>query len=177
MATKKPIWESFSEFKARNHLNDFKIIEIAKMYASTNTKCARTALSEAYGISEHVFYKLLDFAVIACLVDKETQDKILLKRINNSCIHGASEGAKKSILHKQKVLELQKEYEAAFKMHLDSFSEETIFKICKDFRDGMAIYQIAKKNKTSSRVIEILLENGLKILFDTYLSVKRKMGK
>ena len=175
--SKKPIEKQFEEFKSRNNLTDYAIIEIATTYAYTSKECSRTALSRSYGISEHIFYRLLDFAVIASLVDEETQNKILMKRISNNTIHGGSDAAKISILHKNEILNLQKEYNAFLEMHLNSFSEEAILKICKDFRDGKSIPQLATEHKTSNAVINLLLEKGLLLLFDTYLRVKKKMGK
>ena len=171
----KPIWVRFSEFKTRNNLSNSKIAEIAHHYAHTGHECARTTFKKNYGISEHIFYKVLDYAVIAHLVDKETQDLIFLKRISNNCQHG-SEGAEKSVEHKHEVLQLQQEYAVAFQAHLASFTEVDLFKICKEFgRDGLTLSEIAKLHKTSSRVIKILLNKGLDVLSDTYHCARRKM--
>ena len=174
----KPIWVRFSEFKVRNNLSNRKMAEIANQYAYSSSECARTVFTKNFGISEHVFYKVLDFAIIAKLVDKETQDHIFLKRIGNNCKHGSKEGAQKSVEHKNKVLQLQQEYAVAFEQHIASFSEADIFQICKEFgRDGLSIFEIAKRHNTSSRVIETLLKKGIGVLFDTYILTKRRLGE
>ena len=177
MRQPKPIQLRFQEFMTKHDLSQQKIAEIALEYANSGPEYARTFFSQKYSISPAVFYGALEYSIIARLVDKTTESRIFLKLACNNSQHGGQDGVKRSVEHKNHVLRLQREYAVAFKRHIDSFSEETIFKICMDFRDGMAISQIAKKNKTSSRVVKILLGKGLDLLFDTYHSVKRRMGK
>ena len=175
----KPIWTLFAEFKTRNKLSNQKITEIAHQYAYSEHQYARSHFCKTFSLkSEYVFYRILEFAIITKLVDEQTQDLIFLKLACNNCKHGGSDGLRRSMEHRDKILKLQHEYSVFFENYILSFSESDIFQICKEFgRDKLSVLEIAKMHETTSRVIQILLKKGLMVLFDTYMGVKNRIEK
>ena len=174
----KPIHVRFAEFKDRNHLSNQKIREIAYNYAISVSESARTFFTTQCSISEHVFYKVLEYAIICKLVDKEIQDRIFLKLASNGCRRGGKDALKASKDKKDRILQLQAQYSLFLEEHIASFSEIDLFQICKEYgRDKMSVSEIAKRHGTSIRVIEVLLNKGLGVLFDTYFAAKNRLEK
>ena len=65
----KPIQDQFADFKGKHKkLTNAKINQIAFEYANSAPEFARTYFSQKYGISQTVFYRVLEFAIICGLV-------------------------------------------------------------------------------------------------------------
>jgi len=172
----KPIPVRFQEFKTRHNLTNKKIAQIATEYAYSHPEYARTFYSKANGISEHVFYKILEFAIITRLVDEETQGRIFSKLCFNNLKHGSTkENVERSRKKREQVLCLQKEYLEYFNSHLDSFSNDEIIKICKEFSEGISMQEIARNHTTSVRVIRYLLDRGMSFIFDIYTRCRNRL--
>lgn len=161
---KKSIYEKFLDFKSRHELSNEKIAQIATEYANSDFELARSHFSDKYKISEYTFYKARDYAIIFCLVDKETYERIKKKsstnyRNNNTKNNSAAD----SIAHFDELLVKQQEF-------LDGFSKQEILDIANKYVEGISVENIAMAYDTGEYAIRKLLKKGIiEFIFDLKL--------
>lgn len=161
---KKSIYERFLNFKTRHNLSNEVIAQIATEYADSNLELARSYFSDKYNISEYVFYKARDYAIIFCLVDKKTYERIKQKsstnyRNNNTKNNSAAD----SVAHFDELLVKQQEF-------LDGFSKNEILDIASKYVEGISKKNIAIAYGTGEYAIQLLLKKGIiEFIFDSNL--------
>lgn len=153
---KKGIYQKFLDFKSRYELSNEKIAEIATDYANSNLECARSYFSAKYEISEHVFYKARDYAIIFCLVDKKTYDQIKQKSSTNqkNNENNTKKNAATSLAYFDELLVKQQEF-------LDGFSNNEILDIAHKYVEGVSKTNIAIAYDTGEYAIQLLLKKGV----------------
>ena len=158
---KKSIYEKFKDFKNRYGLTNAKIAEIANEYADTCLDLARTHFTEKYEISEYVFYKARDYAIVFCLVDNKTYKKIKEKSSTNYRNSNDKNSAAASIAHFDELLSQRNEF-------LNDFSEKEILDIGQKYIDGVSKKNIALAYGTGEYGISNLLKKGIvNLIFDS----------
>ena len=150
----KSIYNQFLDFKKRHNLSNELISKIAKEYADSDLELARTYFSEKYGISQHVFYKARDFAIVFCLVDKKTFYQIRQKSITNYKNNNEKSSAAKSIAHFDNLILQQQKF-------LDDFSNNDILDIALKYIEGVSTKNIAIAYDTGEYAIKKLLKKGI----------------
>lgn len=160
----KSIYEKFLDFKGRHNLSNEKIAQIATEYANSDLELARSHFSEKYKISEYTFYKARDFAIIFCLVDKETYKRIRQKSSTNYRNNNTkNNSAVASIAHFDELFNKQQEF-------LASFSKTEILNIANKYVEGISLKKIAKSYDTGEYAIKKLLKKGIiDFIFDARL--------
>jgi len=160
---KKSIYEKFLDFKTRHGLSNEKIAQIATEYANSNLELACSYFSDKYDISEHTFYKVRDYAIIFCLVDKETYKQIKQKSSTNqkNNINNTKKNAASSIAYFDELLVKQQEF-------LDGFSNNEILDIAHKYVEGISKKNIAIAYDTGEYAIQLLLKKGVvKLILDS----------
>lgn len=150
----KSIREQFIDFRGRNNLSLSNIREIVEDYANSNFEFARSHFCEKYEISEYVFYKCRDFAVVFGLVSDKTCRCLQIKASHNSSAHNTSESCRRSLQHFDKLFQQRKEV-------LNSFTKEEKLTIGKEYSTGISIANIAKFHGIGIFLVKKLLEKGI----------------
>lgn len=159
----KNIYEKFATFKIRHNLSNEHIAQIAIEYANSDLELARTHFSEKYGISEYVFYKARDYAIIFCLVDNNTYQKIRAKSSTNYRSNNAKNSAASSIAHFDELLAQRNQF-------LNDFTQKEIIEIGRKYVDGVTLKNIAMVYETGEFAIKKLLNKGIiSLIFDSYI--------
>ena len=151
---KKSIYDQFLDFKGRNHLTTKQIQEMVTEYANSGPDYARSYFTKKYEISEHIFYRARDFAVICMLIDSKTQERVLEKAKLNSKQHNNKKSAARTISHFSCLLQKRVEYFSAF-------TKSEIEDICQKYAEGLELEKIAIAYDTGVTAIKYLLKKGL----------------
>lgn len=151
---KTSIHEKFHRFLLRHNLTIVQVQEIITEYANTTPELARTFFKEKYGISEHVFYKCRDYAVICCIVDDKVCKLLRDKACFNSKTHNADQSCRASAIHHSDLLSQREEY-------LLSFLDADIRDIARKYAGGMSAAQIGLAYETGKYGINRLLIRGI----------------
>ncbi len=154
MGKKKSIVQQYISFKTRNGLTTKQIEEIAEEYANSGPDTARSYFMEKYDISEHVFYRARDFAVICMLVDSRTSNRILEKAAFNSREHNSKKSSVRSARHAQDLKGMRTEY-------FNGFTRSEIEDICAKYAEGLELRVIANAYDTGETCIKYLLRKGI----------------
>ena len=134
--SKKSIVKQFEDFKLKHSLTNRDITKIAREYANSDYDLARSFYMEKYRISQSVFYKIRDYAVIFCLIDEESCKRLKNKTLWNyerNNPNGTITGPEN---HLSELYEKRKEF-------LDSFSENDIKDIAYKYAEGVSTENIA----------------------------------
>lgn len=151
---KKPIYIKFLEFKRRHNLSNSVIQDMMTEYANSGPDTARSYFMNKYSISEHVFYRCRDFAIICMLVDGRTQKRLFKKAAFNSQEHNIHQSSRKSISYSEKLLMQREEF-------FNSFSQNDIQDICSKYAEGLPLEKIANNYETGIFCIKNLLKKGI----------------
>ena len=152
----KNIYKKFLDFKARHELSNDEIAQIATEYANSDLELARSYFSDKYGISEHTFYKARDFAIIFCLVNKDTYTQIKQKSSTNqkNNVNNPKKNAATSLAYFDELLVKQEEF-------LNGFSNNEIIDIAQKYVEGVSLKNIGKSYDTGEYAIKRLLKKGI----------------
>ena len=157
----KSIYEKFLDFKSRHKLSNEKIAQIATEYANSSFDFARSYFCSKHEISEHVFYKIRDFAIIFCLVDNDTAKRIQQKSSANYQSNNDKNSAASSIAHFDELIVKRQEF-------LDGFSKNEILDIAHKYVEGASVKNIALCYDTGEYAIKKLLKKGIvELIFDS----------
>lgn len=157
----KNIYDKFSDFKIRHNLSNELICKIITEYANSKIDFARTHFTDKYKISEHVFYKARDYAVIFCLVDNEICSRLKNKSATNYSKNNDKNSAVASLAHFETLLVQRQSF-------LDSFSINEMQDIANKYVEGISTENIAKAYETGPFAIKYLLKKGIVMLiFDS----------
>ena len=151
---KKSIVKQYVDFKTRNGLTTKVITALAREYANSGPDAARSYFMEKYDISEHVFYRARDFAVICMLVDSKTANRIMEKAAFNSKEHNTKNSSARSNQHARELKEKRAEF-------FSSFTQCEIVDICQKYADGVELSKIANAYDTGESCIKFLLRKGI----------------
>ncbi len=151
---KKPIYIKFLEFKRRHNLSISVIQDMMSEYANSGPSTARSYFMNKYSISEHVFYRCRDFAIICMLVDGRTQKRLFKKAAFNSQEHNVHQSSRKSISYSEKLLMQREDF-------FNSFSRNEIEDICHKYAEGLPLEKIASSYSTGTFCIKNLLKKGI----------------
>lgn len=155
------IYDKFSDFKIRHNLSNELICKITTEYANSKIDFARTYFTDKYKITEHVFYKARDYAVIFCLVDVETCNRLKNKAATNYSRNNDKNSAVASLAHFESLLVQRQDF-------LDSFSINEIKSIADKYVEGVSVEKIAKAYETGPFAIKYLLKKGIiQLIFDS----------
>lgn len=154
---KKSLYQKFIDFKHRHSLSNENIAKIVTEYADSDLNFARSFFKQKYGISESTFYKVRDFAVICCLVDTKTCQRLQSKAAANYSSNNVQNSSTGSIAHFKDLLKMRQEY-------LDDFSAEEIQDIANKYVEGVSVDNIAIAYDTGSFAIRWLLKKGVIML-------------
>ena len=147
----------FHRFLIRHNLTVHQVQKIVTEYANTNPEQARTYFKEKYDLSEHVFYKCRDYAVICCLVDNKVCNLLQRKACFNSKTHNKDQSCRASAIHHRDLMDQREEY-------LLSFLDADIRDIARKYVGGMSAEQIGLAYETGKYGINRLLVRGIKEL-------------
>lgn len=167
---KKSIAEKFKDFRIRHDLSLKFIKELAKEYASTDTERSRSFFMDKYDISESVFYRARDFAVVCALVNPTVAGLIFQKAAANSRIHGSAKG---SILHSEWLIKQREDF-------INSFSQADLEDICRKYADGLKLSVIANQYETGEYGVQLLLKKAILSGFadaTTYQRIDERLNK
>lgn len=157
----KSIYDKFLDFKKRNRLSNSLITKITKEYANSDLEFARSHFSEKYKISEYVFYKARDYAVIFCLVNNEICKKLRTKSATNYSRNNDKNSAVGSLAHFDYLLVERQDF-------LNGFSNKEILDIAHKYVEGTSVKDIAIAYDTGEFAIKKLLEKGIvELIFDS----------
>lgn len=151
---KKPIYLKFIHFKRRHNLSTSNIQAMMTEYANSGPDTSHSYFMSKYSISEHVFYRCRDFAIICMLVDGKTQKRIIEKSAFNFKEHNPKQHSTKSISHSDMLLLQRTEF-------FNSFSREEIEDICHKYAEGLELSKIALSYDTGVFAIKNLLRKGI----------------
>lgn len=168
----KSVTQKFIDFKARNSLSNAKIIKMATEYANSDAECSMSYFAEKYNVSKSTFHKARDYAIICCLLDETTYDKIKKKSSANYKANNPKNKADSSIKHFDTLKRLRKDY-------LENFTEAELRDIAAKYAEGIAIEKIAVTYDTGEYAIKILLRKGIiNLIVDkkTTEQISRKLG-
>ena len=159
---KKSLYQKFLDFKTRHNMSNEEIAKIALEYANTDLTFSRSYFMDKYNISDHVFYQTRDFAIIFCLVDKGTYERIKKKSSTNqkNNVNNTSNRSTTSVAYFDELLVKQQEF-------LDEFSKNEIIDIGKKYVEGISLKNIAIAYDTGEYGIKRLLKKGIiELIFD-----------
>lgn len=151
---KKSEYQKFQDFKVRHNLTDAKISKIMNEYAITPDENSASFFTQKYNISEHVFYKIRDYAIIFMLVSPLTCKQIRDKSLRNQIGHNPSGNYNTALAHYYQLIDKRREY-------LDSFSNVTISEIALQYSIGASLYEIANKYQVSTETVRKLIALAL----------------
>lgn len=168
----KSVMQKFVDFKKRNSLSNAVIIKMAKEYANSDDECSMSYFADKYNISKSAFHKARDYAIICCLLDEVTYEKIKKKSSGNYRRNNPKNKADGSIKH----FDYLKEQRKAF---LETFTEKEIKDIACKYISGLAIDKIAVAYDTGEYAIKLLLYKGIVNLVidkETVEEISKKLG-
>ena len=154
---KLSIHEKFHRFLVRHNLTVSLIQKIVTEYANTSPELARTYFKDKYNLSEHVFYKCRDYAVVCCLVDDKICNLLQQKACFNSKTHNEDQSCRAAAIHHSELLSQREEY-------LGSYLDADIQDIGRKYAEGMSADQIGLAYETGKYGINRLLMRGIKDL-------------
>ena len=152
--TTKSDLDRFNSFKKKNGFSDADIKKIASEYAKSPEEYAKSYFAEQYGISEHILYRMLEYAIICHLVDDATRKKIRAKAVSNYKLHNEKERAKKVMDH---YADLTRRREKFF----DLIPKEDIIEICYMYVKGESLTTISNTFGYCVETIRKLLAKGI----------------
>lgn len=156
----KNIYQKFDSFKNRNRLSNEMIAKIATEYANSPLEHAKTYFSEKDGISESVFYKARDYAIVFCLVDHNMYERIRKKSSTNYKSNNTKNSAVASMAHFDELIVQRQEI-------LNGFSKNEILDIGYKYVEGITIRKIAISYNIGEYAIEYLIRKGIvHLIFD-----------
>lgn len=150
----KSISKKFSNFKARHKLTNEDIVNLVTEYANSSLNLARTYFSSKYNLTEYVFYKARDYAIICCLVDYDLHEKIRKKSSANYKNHNKQNSSVSSVVHFEELLAKQKQF-------LSEFSDNEILDIGRKYAEGIPVKNLAIAYETGEFAIKQLLKKGI----------------
>lgn len=157
----KSIYQKFLDFKVRHNLDNETIAKIAIEYANSNLELARTHFTDKYNITQHIFYKIRDYAVIFCLIDDSICKKLLAKASENYSKNNEKNSSVAPIAHFDDLLIERQKF-------LNGFSPNEIRDIGNKYVEGMSVENIAKAYDTGPFAIQRLLKKGIiMLIFDS----------
>lgn len=157
---KKSILDKFADFKNRHDFSNSQIVQMVTEYANSDLEFARTFFKEKYNISEHVFYKARDYAVIFCLVGSSTCNKLRIKSAQNYSRNNDSNSARGSLAHFDELIKERQNF-------LNSFSANDIRHIANKYVESVSVQDIAIAYDTGEFAIKRLLKKGIeKLILD-----------
>lgn len=168
----KSVMQKFIDFKKRNSLSNVVIIKMAKEYANSDAECSMAYFADRYNISKSAFHKARDYAIICCLLDETTYDKIKKKSSGNYKANNPKKKAAGSIKH----FDYLKSQRKAF---LETFTEQEIKDIASKYVNGLSIEKIAVAYDTGEYAIKLLLYRGIVNLVldkETVEVISKKLG-
>lgn len=168
----KSIYQKFIDFKSRHQLSNERITKMITEYAYSSSTFARSFFKEKYGISESTFYKSRDYAVICCLVDEKTCQKLRNKSATNYSNNNKQGSSTASVAHFQELLVKRKEF-------LEGVSTSEIQDIANKYVEGVSVDKIAIAYDTGSFAIKYLLRKGIVMLIvdaNTVRAMKALLG-
>ena len=176
---KKTDFQRICSFMKKHQLSHQDIKKISTEYANSPEEKARTFFTEKYKISEHVFYKCLEFSIVCHLVDETTRKMIRAKAISNYKLHNEKESSKKVMDHyaeltrrrkiffdaipKEEILDISYKYAAGIELSIISntygYCEETVKKliakgITKVITPLLVVILIKNRVKTEGKSLE-----------------------
>ena len=155
-----------NELETTERFNDFAA-EVANKYATTDLEYARKHICEDYGITSTCYYKLLEYAVVECLVDDVTVVNIMGKSANNQALYYEGSGG-------TSVAKYNRLYDARCKKIASKMPLSLVCELAKSFASGAkgtSKYRLACDNEISTRVIDYVLE--MAILEDVVLEEEK----
>ena len=164
----------YNSFKVRQCLAYEDIQKIATEYANLADDKARTHFTEKYKISDHVFYKVLEFAIVCCIVNDDTRKQIRAKAVSNYKLHNEKEKSKKVMDH---YADLYRRRERFFE---EAFSKEEIVDISTKYSEGSSLKAIAYEYEICEETVKKLLAKGIvKVITPTSLvfSIRKRAQK
>lgn len=150
----KSIREQFIDFRIRHQLSLNTVREIVEDYASSDFNFARSHFCKKYELSEHVFYKCRDFAVILGLVSDKTCTALQVKASHNFSTHNDYESSRRTLQHFNKLLQ-QRE------MVLHSFTTEEKEEIGIKYSLGIPLAKIANSHGIGLYLAKRVIERGI----------------
>lgn len=154
---KKNIVTKFADFKKRHSLSNDVIQEMITEYANSELDLASSYFSEKYNISKNTFYKARDYAIICCLIDEGTCQRVKKKVIANYQKHTPNQTSKGPLSRFSRSHGKRQEY-------LDTFSDNEIIDIAHKYAEGISIQNIAFEYGTGEFGIKLLLKKGIVLL-------------
>ena len=149
--------KSFARFCRRHNLTPERVSQIAVDYAKSTPDLARSHFMEKYHISEHVFYRCLDFSIICCLVDDATCKRITDKSALNCRSHNDKNSSRRSSAHAMELLRARDAF-------LKSFSNDEIRNMAARLINGEKSHDVAASYNTSRLAINFLVGRGIENL-------------
>lgn len=169
---KKSIIQKFADFKKRNSLSNDIITKMITEYANSELDLARTYFSKKYNISKSVFYKARDYAVICCIVGKNTCKKIKKKTVANYTRHNPKSTSNGALAHFSVLCVKRQEF-------LNTFSDSEIRDIAYKYAEGMSVKNIAFTYDIGEFGVKLLLRKGIISLIvnkETTDSIHHRVG-
>ena len=141
--------ERFNSFKKKHRLAYEDVKKIATEYAESEGERACSYFTKKYDLTNHVFYKIRDFAIVCCLIDERTCYLIKDKASSNKQESGSS-----SLRHFESLMERRKTFLN------ESFSKEEITDIAYKYADGNSLDSIANVYEICPGAVKKLLAIG-----------------
>lgn len=153
-SVKITIRKSFERFLSKHHLTVTFIKKIITEYATSDLEVARSYFVDTYNISEHVFYKCRDFAVICGIVNNHICELLKQKTSENYGSHNESNSQQASITHFHDLMRKRADF-------IFEFSNDEIRQIGESYTKGDSTSQIALRYNTGTYCIKRLLNHGI----------------
>ena len=168
----KNLAKRFANFKKRHLLTDDVIKKMITEYANSELNLARTYYSEKYNISYNIFYKARDFAIIFCLIDNKTCEKVKDKTVANYKNNNPKNRVNGALTHFSKLLEQRQAY-------YNSFTAEEIKDIATKYEKDVTLRALSAEYSIGEYGIKLLLQKGIVSLIisrTTIASIQLKLG-
>lgn len=165
---KKSEFQKFIDFKKRHNFTNQFIAQLMHEYATSDDEFSCSYFVNKYGISEHTFYKMRDYAVIFMLVSPNTCKEISKKCNRNQRSKNPYGNFTSSPKHYKDLLEKRKEY-------LSTFSYQEILEVAIEYAQWKPINDIALTHGVSKYIIQNLIAIALKnhiVNYQTYRAIK-----
>lgn len=150
----KSIVTRYEDFKAKHHLSDAMIIQMATNYANSDEACSMGYWADKYNVSRGVFNKARDFAIICCLVSPDVVKRIVSKSSGNYSEKNPKGTSDASKAHFAELTLLKKEF-------LNTFSVSEIQDIANKYIEGVSLSKIAIAYGTGEYGVQMLLKRGI----------------
>ncbi len=146
--------QRLESFMKKHRLAYEDIRKIATEYANSPEDKARTHFTEKYKITDHVFYKVLEFAIVCNIVDDDTRLLIRNKSVSNYKLHNEKEKSKKAVDHYADLTRRRK-------VHFDLIPQQDILDISYKYADGVKLSVISNAYGYSEETIKRLIAKGI----------------